>query len=312
MSASDAKQRAQRSGPSPEFTAALASFPKGIAVPGDSYEVVRAKFKPAHGHDPGPDIATEPASFGGVSGVWVSLKAQPGKPGDPAILFLHGGALVSCSALEYTFYAAWFVRATGSRAFIADYRLAPEHRFPAALDDCVAAYQGLVASGIAPEKIALVGDSCGGGLVVTTLVKLRDLGAKLPACGVSLGGWLDAEVSGESARNPVAEDVFVNPEWMRARWRDYLGPNGDARHPHASPIYADLRGLPPLLLQYGQIDNLRDDGVRLAARAGRDGVAVTLEIWPGMIHGFVGLHGFCPEPAWAVKHVAEFVARHAR
>jgi acetyl esterase/lipase len=301
---------ARRAVPSAEFTAALASFPKGIAVPGDTADVVRAKFKPAHGHDPGPDIAVEPARYGGVGGVWVSRRDAPARPDAGMLLFLHGGALVSCTAPEYTFYAAWFVRATGLPAFIVDYRLAPEHRFPAALDDCVASYQGLVARGVAPERIALLGDSCGGGFVVTTLVKLRDLGAALPACGVSLGGWLDAEVSGESATNPVAEDAFVNPEWMRARWRDYLGPAGDPRHPHVSPIRADLRGLPPLLLQYGQIDNLRDDGVRLAARAGRDGVAVTLEIWPGMIHGFVGLHGFCPEPAWAVKHAASFVARH--
>ncbi|MBM4385491.1 MAG: alpha/beta hydrolase [Deltaproteobacteria bacterium] len=302
----------KRAVPSAEFRAALANFPKGIAVPGDSHEVVRAKFKPAHGHDPGPDIAVEPASYGGVGGVWVSLKTKRHRDDEPVLLFLHGGALVSCTAAEYTFYAAWFVRATGARAFVVDYRLAPEHRFPAALDDCVASHQGLVASGIAPERIALLGDSCGGGFVVTTLVKLRDLGAPLPACAVSLGGWLDAEVSGDSATNPVAEDVFVNAEWMRERWRDYLGPHGDARHPHVSPIHADLRGLPPLLLQYGQIDSVRDDGVRLAARAGRDGVAVTLEIWPGMIHGFVGLHGFCPEAAWAVKHAAEFVARHAR
>jgi len=304
--------RRSREVPSAEYRAAFAQFPKGIAAPGDSYEVVRAKFKPAHGHDPGPDVACEPATLGGVGGVWVSLKAKPPRPSDPAILFLHGGALVSCTAPEYTFFAAWFVRATGLRAFIVDYRLAPEHRFPAALDDCVAAHQGLVASGVAPEEIALVGDSCGGGFVVTTLVKLRDLGAPLPACGVALGGWLDAEVSGDAAVNPVAEDVFVNPLWMRARWRDYLGPSGDPRHPHVSPIHADLHGLPPLLLQYGQVDNVRDDGARLAARAGRDGVAVTLEIWPGMVHGFVGLHGFCPEAEWAVKHAAQFIARHVR
>jgi acetyl esterase/lipase len=300
----------RRTSPSPEYRAALAQFPKGIAVPGDSYEVVRAKFAPAHGHDPGPDIATTPGTLGGVGGVWVSEKGRDAGRGDPTILFLHGGAFVSCRAHEYPFFAAWFVRATGMRAFIVDYRLAPEHRFPAALDDCVAAQQGLAASGVAPERIALIGDSCGGGLVVSTLVKLRDLGAPLPACGVALGGWLDAEVSGESARNPVGEDAFVHPVWMRERWRDYLGPDGDPRHPHASAIHADLRGLPPLLLQYGQIDNVRDDGVRLAARAARDGVAVTLEVWPGMVHGFVGLHGFCPEAAWAVKHVAAFVARH--
>ncbi len=298
-----------RRAPSPEFTAALAHFPKGIAIPGDSFGDVRRKFAPAHGHDPGPDIATESASLGGVGGVWVSQKAAP--TSDRAIFFLHGGALVSCRASEYPFYAAWFVRATGTRAFIVDYRLAPEHRFPAALDDCVAAYRGLLASGARPEKISFIGDSCGGGFVLTTLIKLRDLGVAMPACGVSLCGWLDAEVSGDSAQNPLGEDPFVNPEWMRARWRDYLGPSGNPRDPHVSSIHADLTGLPPLFLQTGQVDTVRDDSVRLAARAARDGVAVTLEVWPGMIHGFQGLHGTCPEPAWAVKHVAEFIARHA-
>jgi monoterpene epsilon-lactone hydrolase len=301
-----------RSGASPEFSAALAHFPKGLASPSDTYLDVRKKFAPAHGHPPGDDVACEAATLGGVRGTWVSLKAKPPAPKDPAIVFFHGGALVSCTAAEYTFYAAWFVRATGSRAFIVDYRLAPEHRFPAALDDCVGAHRGLVASGVAPGRIAFIGDSCGGGFVVATLVKLRDLGADLPACGVALCGWLDAEVSGDSARNPVGEDPFVNPDWMRARWRDYLGPSGDPRHPHVSPIHADLRGLPPLLLQTGQMDTVRDDAVRLAARAGRDGVATTLEVWPGMIHGFQGLYGTCPEPAWAVKHVAQFVAHHVR
>jgi acetyl esterase/lipase len=301
-----------RAMPSPEFRAALEHFPKGLAAPSDTFADVRRKFAPAHGHDPGEGVACEPATFGGVRGVWVRKAGAPPPADAPALVFLHGGALVSCTAPEYTFYAAWFVRETGLRAFIVDYRLAPEHRFPAALDDCANAVRGLVASGVAPERIALVGDSCGGGFVVTTLLRLRETGGALPACGVALCGWLDAEVSGDSARNPVGDDPFVNPDWMRARWRDYLGPGGDPRHPLVSPIHADLRGLPPLLLQTGQVDTVRDDAVRLAARAARDGVAVTLEVWPGMIHGFQGLYGTCPEPAWAVKHVAQFVARHVR
>ena len=131
--------------PSPEFTAALAHFPKDIAVPGDSYQDVRRKFAPAHGHDPGPDIAVEPATVGGVSGVWVAKKGEPAA--ERTIFFVHGGAFVSCPAPTYAFYAAWLVRATGARAFVVDYRLAPEHRFPAALEDCVAAWRGLVAGG---------------------------------------------------------------------------------------------------------------------------------------------------------------------
>jgi acetyl esterase/lipase len=301
-----------RGGASPEFAAALAHFPRGLACPGDTFEDVRRKFAPAHGHDPGADVACEPAQLGGVPGVWVRLASAQPRADAPALLFFHGGALVSCSASEYTFYAAWFVRATGLRAFVVDYRLAPEHPFPAALDDCAAAHRALVASGVAPERIAFLGDSCGGGFVVTTQLRLRALGVPQPACGVALCGWLDAEVSGDSALHPVGEDPFVNPDWLRTRWRDYLGSRGDPRDPLVSPIHADLRGLAPLLLQTGQLDTLRDDSVRLAARAARDGVAVTLEVWPGMIHGFQGLYGTCPEPAWAVKHVAQFIARYVR
>jgi acetyl esterase/lipase len=296
--------------PSAEFLAALAHFPKDLALPGDSYQDVRRKFGPAHGHDPGPDIAVEPARFGGVGGVWVARKEAA--PSERVLFFVHGGAFVSCPAPTYTFYAAWFVRATGARAFVVDYRLAPEHHFPAAVDDCEAAWRGMLAAGIAPARAAFLGDSCGGGIAVATLLRLRDARAALPACAVSLCGWMDLEVSGDSAKHPVGEDPFVNPEWIRARARDYLGPRGNPRDPYASPIHAELGGLPPLLLQTGQVDTLRDDAVRLAARAGRAGSAVTLEVWPGMIHGFQGMYGAIPEAAWAVKHAAEFIDRHTR
>jgi acetyl esterase/lipase len=296
--------------PSAEFRAALAHFPKGLALPGDTHEDVRRKFGPAHGHHPGPDIAVEPATLGGVGGVWVAKKGEPAA--DRTIFFVHGGAFVSCPAPTYTFYAAWLVRATGARAFVVDYRLAPEHHFPAALDDCVAAWCGLVASGVAPEHAVFFGDSCGGGLAVATLLRLRDLGAPLPACAATHCGWFDLEVSGDSALHPVGEDPFVNAEWIRQRGRDYLGPAGSPRDPLASPIHAELHDLPPLLLQTGQLDTLRDDAVRLAARAGRAGGSVTLEIWPGMIHGFLGMHGAIPEASWAVRHVAEFMERHTK
>ncbi|MEN8159679.1 MAG: alpha/beta hydrolase [Myxococcota bacterium] len=296
--------------PSPEFVAALEHFPTDIAVPGDGYEVVRQKFEPAHGHDPGPDIAVEPARTGDVGGVWVARKGEP-TPAE-TIFFVHGGAFVSCPAPSYTFYAAWLVRATGARAFVVDYRLAPEHRFPAALDDCVAAWQGLVGGGVDPGRAAFFGDSCGGGIAITTLLRLRDAGIALPACAVTHCGWFDLEVSGDSARNPVGPDPFVNAEWIRERGRDYLGTETSPRDPLASPIHADLAGLPPLLLQTGQMDTLRDDAVRLAAAAGRAGTGVTLEIWPGMIHGFLGMHGAVPEAGWAVRHVAEFIDHHTR
>jgi len=288
-----------------EYEAALEQFPKGIAIPGDTYEDVRRKFAPAHGHDPGPDIETAEATLGGVAGVWT---AQKGEKTDRVILFFHGGAFVSCPAPTYTFYAAWFVRAARARAFILDYPLAPESRFPMQLDAAVAAYRALIRE-VDPKRIAFAGDSCGGGLALATLVRLRDAGVALPACLVSISGWFDLEASGESATRPVGEDRFVNPAWIRDRGRDYLGPQGDPRNPLASPIHADLRGLPPLFLQAGQIDITRDDAVRIAQRAGRDGTAVVLEIWPDMIHGFQGMQGFCPEAAAAVATAAEFMRK---
>jgi len=292
--------------PSREYLAALEQFPKGIAVPGDGYEEVRRKFAPAHGHDPGPDIAVEDARLGGVGGTWTAVK---GEAADRVILFFHGGAFVSCPAATYTFYAAWFVRGAQARAFIVDYGLAPETRFPKQLEECEAAYRALIRE-VDPSRIAFVGDSCGGGMALGTLLRLRDAGVPLPACLVSISGWLDLEVSGESATRPVGEDRFVHPVWMRERARDYLGPQGDPRDPQASPIHADLHGLPPLFLQVGQIDVTRDDAVRVAARAGRDGSAVVLEIWPDMIHGFQGMQGFCPEAEAAVASASAFVKRH--
>ena len=152
-----------------EYQAALEQFPKGIAIPGDTYEDVRRKFAPAHGHDPGPDIETREATLGGVAGVWT---AQKGEQTDRVICFFHGGAFVSCPAQSYTFYAAWFVRAAHARAFILDYPLAPESRFPKQLDAAVSAYRALIRD-VEPSRIAFAGDSCGGGIALATLVRLR-------------------------------------------------------------------------------------------------------------------------------------------
>lgn len=294
--------------PSPEFEAALQHFPKDIAVPGDDFETVRAKFGPAHGHDPGEDVSVASVEYGGVESLWVTPKACADTR--RSVFFLHGGAFVSCPAAAYTFYAAWIARAAQARVLIVDYPLAPESQFPVQLDACVATYRGMLEVGIEPADVAFAGDSCGGGMIVTTLVRLRDEGLPLPACGVSISGWMDLEMLGDSVDQPIGVDPFIDPDWIRARARDYLGPDTDPDNPLASPIHADLTGLPPLYLQYGQNDRCRSGAVTLADRAGRDGVAVSLEIWPGMVHGFQGMNGMVPEAADAFARIGDYLLRH--
>ena len=170
-------------------------------------------------------------------------------------------------------------------------------------------FEQLLDTGADAKAIAFIGDSCGGGLVITSLLQLRDRGVSMPALAATLGGWFDLEASGDSARNPVGRDPFAQADFTRARARDYVGEDGDLRHPLVSPIHADLAGLPPLLLQVGQVDLTRDDALRLAANAGKQGVEVTLEIHPAMVHGFQGLaNAGIPEAQAAIRRVAQYVA----
>jgi len=277
-----------------------------VFVGEDPMEVAREKLESLHGHPVAPDTRVEWTRSGGVPCAWVET---PGSVADRVLLLCHGGAFIAAGGDGYLFYAEMLARACASRVLLVDYRLAPEHRFPAALDDCVAAYRGAVEAGLAPDRVAFVGDSCGGGLVLASLLRLREQSLPMPACAVTLGGWFDLEAEGESARHPLALDPYACRDFVRARGRDYVGPGGDLRDPLVSPVHADLAGLPPLLLQVGQVDLTRDDALRVAASAGRAGVDVTLEIHPDMIHGFQGLAvAGIPEAAAALRRVGDFVA----
>ena len=256
--------------PSPEFTAALKHFPKDIAVPGDSYEDVRRKFAPAHGHDPGPDIAVEPASAGGVAGVWVAKKGE--LTPERTIFFVHGGAFVSCPAPTYTFYAAWLVRATGARAFVVDYRLAPEHRFPAALEDAWAATRW--ASGHAGGPLAIGGDSSGGNLAAVVARRARDHGIHLV---LQLLVYPALDLTG---------DVY----WFR----QYLGEH-TAADPDASPLLAgDLGGVAPALILSCELDELRPQAAAYEHALSRAGVPVRHVVYPGLIHTAYRMPGVLP------------------
>lgn len=293
---------------SPEFEQLRKVLKPGLAVASDPPELVREKMHRIHPTQFPPDLRVVRVSLGGVPAAWVETPESQGS--ELVLLLVHGGAFVSTGIEHYIPYAGRLSRPFRARVLIFAYRLAPEHRFPAALDDSLAVYRALVAQGISPGRIAVAGDSCGGGIAVAMLCRLRDAGEPLPAACVGLTPWFDLEQTGDSARNPRGVDPYVNAEWIRARGRDYVGPQGDPRDPLASPIHANLTGLPPLFLSVGEIDTTRDDSTRLAARAGRDGVAVTLEVNPEMIHGFHGLSDLIPEGRDALARAAEFVRRH--
>jgi monoterpene epsilon-lactone hydrolase len=291
---------------SKEYGDLLAVLEPGLANPADSVAEVRAKMAELHGHPVGDDMVIEGVDLLGVPSAKIATPAALAS--DTLVLQFHGGAFVSCDLSDYLFYGEKISRACERPVIEIGYRLAPEYPCPAAVQDCAQAFRGLLSRGVDPAKIALIGDSCGGGMVIATLVMLRDAGEPLPACAATLSGWFDLEATGEAAVHPVGADPFLDTAWLRARGRDYVGPDGDLRAPLASPLYADLGGLPPLLLQAGGVDRTRDDSVRLAERARAAGVPVELEIAEGMIHGWHGLP--VPEAAAALSRVGDFFARH--
>lgn len=231
------------------------------------------------------DITFESATLGGVPARWSSTA---GASKDRVLLYLHGGGYLLGSSLAYRALFGELARAAGARGLALDYRLAPENPFPAAVDDAVSGYRALLSQGIAPGSIAVAGDSAGGGLTVAMLVAARDAGLPMPAAAVAISPWADLECTGASMVTKAADDPSLNHEGLVAMGGVYL--NGQSpRTPLASPLYADLAGLPPLLIQVGSLEVLLDDATRLATRAGAADVEVQLEIWPRMPHVW---HGF--------------------
>jgi epsilon-lactone hydrolase len=226
------------------------------------------------------DVTVQAVNANGVRAEWTSTpEADPSS----AILYLHGGGYAICSLESHRHLVAEVGRAAGARTLAVDYRLAPEHRFPAPVEDTVATYRFLLDRGIRPDRIAIAGDSAGGGLTVGAMLAIREAGLPLPACGWCISPWVDMEALGGSFVDRAATDPTVQKATilMMAEW--YLG-GADPRHPHAAPIYGDLRGLPPLLIQVGSVETLLDDSIALARAAGVADVVVDLQIWPEMIH----------------------------
>ncbi len=226
------------------------------------------------------DIKVETASANGIPAEWTTA---PDARDDAAVLYLHGGGYVIGSLQSHRHLAAEIGRAARARTLALHYRLAPEHPFPAPVEDAVAAYRFLLAQGLPPGRIAIVGDSAGGGLTVAALVSIRDAGLPQPSCGWCISPWVDMEGVGDSMSGIAARDPMVQKDTLLELSRHYLGA-ADPRTPLAAPIYADLAGIAPLFIQVGAAETLFDDAIRLARAAGAADVRVDLQVWPEMVH----------------------------
>jgi monoterpene epsilon-lactone hydrolase len=253
------------------------------------------------------DVTCEAVTAGGVPAEWV---VAPGAVAGRVILYLHGGGYVIGSISTHRELASRLSRAAVARALVIDYRLAPEHPHPAAVEDATAAYRWLLSTGTDPSRIVIAGDSAGGGLTVATLVAVRDAGLPLPAAGVCLSPWVDLEGIGESMTTKAVVDPMVQGDDLRMMAAMYLA-GQDPRTPLAAPLYANLAGLPPLLIQVGTAETLLDDSTRLAERARKAGVAVTLEPWEDMVHVWQIFATMLPEGRAAIERIGEFVKRAA-
>ncbi|HEX5227200.1 MAG TPA: alpha/beta hydrolase [Bryobacteraceae bacterium] len=250
------------------------------------------------------DVIFETATVGGVPARWATA---PGVAKDRVLLYLHGGGYMLGSSLAYRALFSGLARAAGARGLALDYRLAPENPFPAAVDDAVAGYRGLLGQGIAAGNIAIAGDSAGGGLTVAMLVAARDAGLPMPAAAVAISPLADLACTGESLKTKAAEDPSLNSDGLGGMAATYLQ-GASPRSPLASPIYADLKGLPPLLIQVGSVEILLDDSVRLAARAGGANVDVKLDIWAGMPHVWHGFASMLSEGRDAIDQAGAFMS----
>ena len=235
------------------------------------------------------DVKLAAVDLGGLAGEWSTV---PGSDDDRVLMFFHGGGYCSGSIASHRRLVTEAGRVAGMRTLAVGYRLAPEHPFPAAFDDALIAWRFLKSEGIAPSHIAVGGDSAGGGLTVALVNRLRDSGEELPACAWLMSPWTDLTMSGSTLATKEAVDPLIHKEYLCELADAYVPVGIGRKDPRISPLHADLSGFPPTLIQVGSAETLLDDATRFAAMAGGFDVAVTLEIWPQMIHAW---------PLWNAK-----------
>ncbi|MFD4880551.1 alpha/beta hydrolase [Streptomyces sp. NPDC058420] len=277
---------------------------------GGDVEKMRHVFDEMLGSAPlADDVRTRSTELGSVPAVEVGAGAAA--PTGVTVLYFHGGAYAIGSAAASVGLVSEIARRTAATALSVDYRLAPEHPFPAAVDDALTAYRALLDRGARADSVAVTGESAGGGLALALLLAIRDAGLPQPSSATVLSPWTDLTQSGATMASRAEADPALTPEALKIRAADYLA-GADPRTALASPLFADLRGLPPLLIQAGGREILLDDALRLAARAARADVPVTLQTFPGAPHVFQGFAPLVDEAARALDHVAAFINSHAQ
>ncbi|PKM82150.1 MAG: alpha/beta hydrolase [Firmicutes bacterium HGW-Firmicutes-14] len=251
------------------------------------------------------EIEVSPVAIGEMYAEWL-IPSQAGK--DKVILYFHGGGYVSGTCHSHRAIAAKFVKNSQVAALLFEYRLAPEHPFPAALEDSLAAYNWLLEKGVSPSNIVFVGDSAGGGLCLTTLLALRDQGRPLPVAAVVYSPVTDFKCTGESYRTNAR--ACLSPEGMGPACAKHYAGDNDPGLPYISPLYGDLHGLPPMLIYVGGDETLRDDSVRFAEKAKAAGVDVTLRVGEGMFHCYPACAPLFPEATRAMDEICGFIKTH--
>ena len=255
------------------------------------------------------DVKIDNVDVNGVSAVWIST---PEAVEENVVLYFHGGGYVFGSINTHKEFMSRISRVSNSRVLLIDYRRAPENPFPAALEDAITAYKWLIDSeGIKPENLIIGGESAGGGLTLATLLKLRDTGIPLPAAALVLSPWADLDMTGETIRTKARVDPLANPSDLFFLASLYVGED-DPKNPYISPLYGDLKGLSPMIIQVGSAEILLSDAERIAERAKAADVDVILDIWEDMIHMFQMFALWSPEGQKATEKLGKYIQKHLR
>ena len=254
------------------------------------------------------NVTCEPVSASGIPAEW---NVPEGASERDVLLYLHGGGYCVGSIITHRSMVSHIAGAAKIKALLIDYRLAPENPFPAAVEDSTAAYEWLLSQGIAAGSIIIAGDSAGGGLTVATLMSLREKEVPLPAAAVLISPWVDLAITGDSIISKADIDPMVTKEALMEFAEAYLG-DADSRTPLASPLYGDLDGLPPMLIHVGAAEILLDDAARMADRAGKAGVDISLNTAEGMCHVWHFFSSMLPEAMEAIEEVAKFMRKHLK